>query len=736
MAFHYPRLVAYLLLSVAAAHPGHSLAGEPLAAWMEGLSTAAQAQSDGDFASAEQAARSALTARPQAGAGARAALALGLALQAQGRFGEATATLGEAADRLDDHRLRWAAAAHRADALFYSGHPGAAAFLFAQVAQSVKDTTQGERARWREADALLAAGQLEGAAVAYRRLLTASPGHPAAPGARLSLAATCQAAGRLGEAEQLYRRLWLEIPSDPAASAAGEALDRMRAGGRPVPPFTSGERLDRAERLLATALPTAALAELELAAATGPLPPRAALLRALAFLQLGRPTEAAPLALRLASDPDAGIRAGAALVLARSAARAGQPDEATRWYRALASNRAEIPGLPAAQQRDASSEAAYLAAWTQYDAGRFAEAASLLDDYVRSNPRARRADDARWFKAWSLFRLGRSAEARVALASLERGPKRESALYWQARLAPDRTRAVGLYRTLVSEAPESWYGLLAAARLASLQEPPSRRPALGSDPELERPIPAEAQAALESAGALFSVGLREEALAELRAQLHAGHNRGRAAALAELAAFAGDAELPYRVARDRPPASIQAARWRHPLAYPALVQQSAASAGVDPFLVLAVMLRESAFREDARSNAGAEGLLQLLPRTADRLAALIGLPEEGAGPLTDARVATNLGAHYLGLLAARFGDPALTVAAYNAGPRAAAAWATERAGLPLDEWVEDIPYRETRQYVKVVVAEYALYRRLYGGAAEPSIDPARKVEPPREGIAF
>jgi soluble lytic murein transglycosylase len=735
MAFHYPRFVAYLLLFAAMAQPGHSLAGEPLAAWMEGLSTAAQAQSEGDSAAAEQASRSALAARPQGGAGARAALALGLALHAQGRFGEAAASLGQAADRLDDRRLRWAAAAHRADALFYSGHPGAAAFLFARVAQDAKDTTVGERARWREADALLAAGQMEGAAAAYRRLLAGAPGQPAAPGARLSLAAACRATGRVDEAEQLYRRLWLESPSDPAASAAGEALDRMRAGGRPVPPFTSGERLDRAERLLATALPTAALAELDLAAAAGPLAPRAALLRALALLQLGRHAEAAPLAQRLASDPDAGIRAGAALVLARAAARAGQPDEATRWYRALASNRAEIPGLPAAQQRDASSEAAYLAAWTHYDAGRFAEAASLLDDYVRSNPRARRADDARWFKAWSLFRLGRSAEARVALASLERGPRRESALYWQARLAPDRTRAIELYRTLATEAPESWYGLLAAARLVSLHVTPPRRPALGADPELERPLPPEAQAALDAAGALFSAGLRDEALAELRGQLR-GRLRGRAAAVAELAAFAGDAELPYRVARDRPPTSLQAARWRHPLAYPALVQQSAASAGVDPFLVLAVMLRESAFREDARSNAGAEGLLQLLPRTADRLAALIGLPEESAGHLTDARVATNLGAHYLGLLAARFGDPALTVAAYNAGPRAAASWAAERAGLPLDEWVEDIPYRETRQYVKIVMAEYALYRRLYGGAGGPTIDPARKVEPPGEGIAF
>ena len=95
----------------------------------------------------------------------------------------------------------------------------------------------------------------------------------------------------------------------------------------------------------------------------------------------------------------------------------------------------------------------------------------------------------------------------------------------------------------------------------------------------------------------------------------------------------------------------------------------------------------------------------------------------------------TLGTHYLALLLARFGEPAEAVAAYNAGPGPAAAWATERAGMPLDAWIESIPYRETRQYVKIVLSEWAAYRAL-AGEPPPPVDPARKVAVPAPGVAF
>ena len=144
--------------------------------------------------------------------------------------------------------------------------------------------------------------------------------------------------------------------------------------------------------------------------------------------------------------------------------------------------------------------------------------------------------------------------------------------------------------------------------------------------------------------------------------------------------------------------------------------------------------RESAFRPEVRSAAGAEGLAQLLPATARRLGALAGLPDGGPLRLGDPDTSLGLGAHYLGLLFDRLGDEAVVLAGYNAGPAAAAAWAQARAGRPLDEWVESIPYRETRAYVKGVLASREAYRRLAG--RPPALDPGRAIPPPRAGVVF
>ncbi len=133
----------------------------------------------------------------------------------------------------------------------------------------------------------------------------------------------------------------------------------------------------------------------------------------------------------------------------------------------------------------------------------------------------------------------------------------------------------------------------------------------------------------------------------------------------------------------------------------------------------------------ARSEAAAEGILQLRPETAERVAAILGLQAPADGSLRDPAVAIGLGLAYLGLLGSRFPDVPVLVAAYNAGP-AAGAWAS---GVPLDEWVENIPYRETRQYVRAVLGDWARYRRVLGEPA-PALEAGRPVAPPLEGASF
>ena len=121
-------------------------------------------------------------------------------------------------------------------------------------------------------------------------------------------------------------------------------------------------------------------------------------------------------------------------------------------------------------------------------------------------------------------------------------------------------------------------------------------------------------------------------------------------------------------------------------------------------LVHSVMRQESGFRRDARSPAGAVGLMQLMPKTAERAArelALAHTPEQ----LTQVHHNLELGAYYLGKLLAMFdGRVVLGVAGYNAGPHAVGRWLQGADGLELDTWVARIPYGETRTYSEVAVA--------------------------------
>jgi soluble lytic murein transglycosylase len=234
---------------------------------------------------------------------------------------------------------------------------------------------------------------------------------------------------------------------------------------------------------------------------------------------------------------------------------------------------------------------------------------------------------------------------------------------------------------------------------------------------------------------LLALGLRAEALAELRDVSRSPRVREAAPLVAQLAAFAGDHETAFRIARDHLAATRRTVRWLYPEPLPEVLAPAARRFGVDPALVLAVMRRESSFRPDARSAAGAEGLMQIRPATAERLAALLGVPGGVGSRLREPEAAIPLGAHYLGLLLARFGDAPLAIAAYNAGPAPVAEWTASRGGMPLDAWVESIPYRETRQYVKSVLSEWDAYRAIAGEPPAP-VDPDRRVSAPARGVAF
>jgi len=152
-------------------------------------------------------------------------------------------------------------------------------------------------------------------------------------------------------------------------------------------------------------------------------------------------------------------------------------------------------------------------------------------------------------------------------------------------------------------------------------------------------------------------------------------------------------------------------RYLFPHAYWEIVSAQAQEKRLDPYLVLALIRQESLFDPEAVSPAQAYGLMQLLPTTAARMTG----SSPGIPTLTTPSFNVHAGTKYLRQLLDLYDNNLImAVAAYNAGEGAVDKWRVRYPGLAPDEFAESISYRETRNYVKLVLRNYRTYQRLYG----------------------
>jgi soluble lytic murein transglycosylase len=237
----------------------------------------------------------------------------------------------------------------------------------------------------------------------------------------------------------------------------------------------------------------------------------------------------------------------------------------------------------------------------------------------------------------------------------------------------------------------------------------------------------EGHAGFQLALALGRLGLQKEARDALGAldlaPLRLDGVRGRESMLllAELVARFGDERAAHHLARRellkfardiREPLSRRIALVAFPLAFRSEIRTHASSAGFEPDFIQGLMREESSLDPKAKSPVGARGLTQLMPATAKAVAKSLGLRGFHVDRLWEADTNIRIGSTYLGRLLRTFGHPGLAAAAYNAGPHAVDRWLSG-ATRAFDEFVEQIPYAETRGYVKRVLRSYAAYRYLY-----------------------
>jgi soluble lytic murein transglycosylase len=156
-------------------------------------------------------------------------------------------------------------------------------------------------------------------------------------------------------------------------------------------------------------------------------------------------------------------------------------------------------------------------------------------------------------------------------------------------------------------------------------------------------------------------------------------------------------------------------RVSYPRGYWPEVLKIGKEAGVDPYLVLAVARQESMFRPAIKSYAGATGVMQLMPGTAKHLAQKNPhITPEHAADLESPANSLRLGAYYLrSMLDRSKGNLVFALASYNAGPGNCDKWRAKFGSVDMETFIDSIPFFETREYVKIVLGNYAAYYSLY-----------------------
>jgi soluble lytic murein transglycosylase len=428
------------------------------------------------------------------------------------------------------------------------------------------------------------------------------------------------------------------------------------------------------------------------------------------------------------SDPD--TKALARYGAGRALHNLARHDEAIAQFEAL---ERDAPTHRLAD--DALLRAAIVAREHADDAG-FAERLTVLPARY---PLGDMRGEARFLSAWRLRALGKPEDALAELdRSLAEGPSETGedvhgrAAYWRARLFDELGRtadAVRAHEALCLAAPLAYYAQLSLVQLARLE--PARADAVRAAwlgearevpllfprrPELDAPAFARAVALLRTG----DVDLAQLELAALGATGEGADPDALwlAAALLDRAGAYGSSmallrkRLPNRL--DMAPTGRARALWRlaYPHAYAPVIDDAATAEGIPASLVRAIAREESAFDPEAHSAVGASGLIQLMSGTARRFAGPLGLPSDAAA-LRRPEVNVRIGSSFLGFLVRRYpGRPGLVPGAYNAGEGAMDRWQRARSAEPLDVFVENVPYDESRRYTRRVLQTWGTYALL------------------------
>lgn len=355
-------------------------------------------------------------------------------------------------------------------------------------------------------------------------------------------------------------------------------------------------------------------------------------------------------------------------------------------------------------------------------------------------PNGSKASYAHWKAAWLTLRQGRTEEAKKAfdeqIAMYPAGNETSAALYWRARLAEEENQtamARAYYQKLSERYRNYYYAELGRARMRRLPEtadPPGEYPVLDHIPPLEHgdkielAEPPADDLHFQKAQLLGNGGLVDFAVRELQAAASADGGNWGPAETAQLYTDTGHYDRAIEVMKHSVPSYfavdipiLPRPYWEalFPRPYWTDLKRFSVANGLDPYLVASLIRQESEFNPVAVSRANAVGLMQLLPKTGKVVARQEKLGRYNASQLYTPGVNLRLGTRYFRGMVDQFGGNfEYALAAYNAGSDRVEEWLGQGKYRDPQEFVESIPFTETREYVQAIMRNASVYRQLYG----------------------
>jgi soluble lytic murein transglycosylase len=664
-------------------------------------------------------------------AAAAAYLALGHAYLADRRFAEAG----------DSFRLAHQAGQELAD---YADFLGAGADHDAGSDSAAEALLRGFTTRYPDSIFIAHAPELEanvqlalGNAAEAQRVLTAATGSASRPGYQLVQGQVEAALGQTQQAEQIFKRLLLAHPLSSEAQAARARLTAMGAESTlSVADLRSlGDAYYHAGHFEQAAEQYRALSRasgLDSEARNG-----FAVAEAACDLKLKRLTLAQAEALADSSDENGARRAYLLMELARSR------DDLNEQQKIVAQMESRFP-------RSQWLAEALFSIGNMYMLRRDYPAAVNYYSYLATHfPDNTNAAPAHWRAGWLSYRQGLYADAaRLFEEQIKLYPGDKdtvSAIYWRGRLYESVDHkpalAVANYRTLVRAYQHYFYAQMARQRLAALgstqqvAEPQLDRIQAPPVPVLQESFPSDSPH-LAKARLLANAGLNEYIPEEIAAD----PDSSSWSALAEAQIYASYGET-YRAMRALKKAlpfaatasinSIPLVYWRilFPQAWWETIKTESAKNNLDPYLVASLIRQESEFNPSVISYANAYGLMQLIPVTGKAMAREEGISHFQTFQLLDPEMNIRLGCRYLRQMLNKFGGvQEYALAAYNAGDERVSDWQSGGPYNGMDEFVESIPFTQTREYVEAILRNEETYRAIdevAGAHSRPALATSR-----------